>query len=78
MIGHLPYVTKPLYLLIKLTSSLAPKLKGMVEVDAGIRFVFLVITPKPFEEKSDYQIGRCFAIMLGEGVRVSHFLENES
>ncbi|CDS41960.1 anion exchange protein 3 [Echinococcus multilocularis] len=66
MIGHLPYLTRHLYLLIRLTSDPAPKLRGVVEVDIGIRFVFLALTPKIDEEGAMYQIGRCFATMLNE------------
>ncbi|KAL5110512.1 Band 3 anion exchange protein [Taenia crassiceps] len=49
-----------------LTSDPAPKLQGMVEVNAGIRFVFLALTPTMSEEKAMYQVGRCFATMLTE------------
>ncbi|KAL5110371.1 Band 3 anion transport protein [Taenia crassiceps] len=66
MVGYLPCLKKPLYLLVQLTSDPAPKLQGMVEVNAGIRFVFLALTPTMSEEKAMYQVGRCFATMLTE------------
>ncbi|VDM24903.1 unnamed protein product [Hydatigera taeniaeformis] len=66
MVGYLPCLTKSLYLLIRLVTDPAPKLLGMVEVDVGIRFVLLALTPRVNEERAMYQTGRCFATMLNE------------
>ncbi|KAL5971920.1 Anion exchange protein 3 [Taenia solium] len=66
LVGCFSCLTKPLYLLVRLTSDPAPKLRGMVEVNVGIRFVFLALTPTMDEEKAMYQIGRCFAAMIKE------------
>ncbi|VDM17956.1 unnamed protein product [Hydatigera taeniaeformis] len=66
MVGCLPCLSQPLYLLIRLVTDPAPKLLGMVEVDVGIRFVLLALTPRVNEERAMYQTGRCFATMLND------------
>lgn len=66
LVGSLESVTKPISALVRLAEGII--MPNALEVPLPVRFIFILLTPKPSKDMDCHEIGRSFSTLMSNPV----------